>query len=183
MTTDLEKLHEEIRACHKCDLWKGRTKVVPGEGPENAKIMFVGLAPGATENKTGRPFVGRAGKLLNELLAIAGLKRKEVFITSVLKSMLPRNRLPKADEISACLPYLKKQIEIINPRIIVLLGDVAMRAILGKEVGKITDIHGKAIRCNGKIYFPTYHPAAGLRSAKIKRKQLEADFKKLKKLI
>jgi len=180
---ELKKLHEEIRACKKCGLWKTRTNAVPGEGTADAKIMFIGLAPGRMENLTGRPFIGRAGKLLNELLAIAGLKRREVFITSVLKSMLPKNRPPKADEIEACLPYLKKQIEIIQPKIIVLLGDVAMRAVLGKKIGKITEIHGKIIERNGKIYFPTYHPAAGLRSAKIKRKQLESDFKKLKQIV
>jgi len=182
MNIELEKLHSKIRVCKKCDLYRNGN-AVPGEGAADAKIIFIGEAPGRTEAETGRPFVGRAGRLLTELIESIGLKRKGVFITSPVKHRPPGNRKPKQNEIDVCMPYLTKQIEIINPRVIVLLGSTAMYALLGKKIGKITDMHGKVIRQDGIIYFPTFHPAAGLRSAKIKKKQLEQDFKKLKKIV
>lgn len=179
MSSELERLHEKIRVCRKCELWKTRIKVVPGEGSDKAEIMFVGEAPGRMEDLQGRPFVGRAGKLLDELLSSIGIERKDVFITSPLKCRPPENRMPKQREIKACFPYLKKQIGFINPKIIVLLGNVALKTLLDKS--GITKIHGKAIRHDDVVYFPTFHPAAGLRSVK-KKSSLQQDFKKLKNL-
>lgn len=175
--SELEKVHAQIRKCRKCRLWKTRKHAVPGEGNPKAKIMFIGQAPGKTEDETGRPFVGRAGKLLTELLANVGLKREEVFITSVLRCFPPRNRMPKKDEINACNPYLKKQIALIKPKTIVLLGNIAIKTVLG-DIGKLEKIHGKKIKRNGITYIPTYHPAAGIRFPKLKKK-IEMDFKTL----
>ena len=173
----LEKLNQKIRKCKKCLLWKFRKNTVPGEGSVNAKIIIIGQAPGAEEDKTGRPFVGRAGKFLNQLLKIAGIKREKVFITSLVKCFPPKNRKPTKEEIKTCLPYLEQQIEAINPRKIILLGEVAFSLFFPKE--KLNNFRGKIIKKDGKIYFPTYHPAAGLRFPNI-RKILEKDFKKLK---
>lgn len=181
MTTELEKLHAKIRVCRKCDLWRSRTKAVPGEGSSRAKIMFIGEAPGRVEDYTGRPFVGRAGKLLTELIGSIGLKRKDVFITSPIKCRPPKNRKPKQKEIDTCMPYLKKQIEIINPRAIVLLGNTAIKTILDKMEG-INKIHGESMRKDGRLYFLTFHPAAGIRATRNKLK-LQEDFSRLKKLI
>jgi DNA polymerase len=173
----LEKLNRKIRNCKKCPLWKTRKNPVPGEGPVNAKIILLGQAPGATENLKGVPFCGRAGKFLDHLLKIAKIDRKKIFITSPIKCFPPKNRKPKKEEIKACLPWLKKQIEIINPKHFILLGEVAFSVFFQKE--KLSNFRGKWIEKNGKFYFPTYHPAAGLRFPKIK-KILEKDFKKIK---
>jgi len=176
----LEKLNQKIRKCKKCPLWRLRRNTVPGEGPANAKIIAIGMAPGIEEDKLGKPFVGRAGKFLNELLKIAKIKREEVFITSPLKCLPqpPPNRRPKKEEIEACLPWLKKQIEIINPQKFILLGEVAFSVFFPRE--SLKDFLGKWIKKSGKLYFPTYHPAAGMRFPKI-RKTLEKDFKYLAK--
>jgi DNA polymerase len=173
---ELEKLNQEIRNCKKCPLWKLRKNAVPGEGPVKAKIIIIGQAPGVEEDRVGKPFVGRAGKFLNQLLKIAGIDRKKVFITSPLKCFPPKNRKPKKDEIEACLPYLKKQIEIIKPKKFILLGEVAFSVFFSDK--KLKDFRGKWIEQDGKFYFPTYHPAAGLRFPKIK-KILERDFRNL----
>jgi len=162
----LEKLAKQIRKCRKCKLWKTRSNAVPGEGPSNAKIFFIGQAPGKQEDLQGKPFVGRAGKFLNMLLEKNNIKRSDVFITSVLKCFPPKNRLPKKDEIKACLPYLIKQLEIINPRVVVLLGNVAIKTLKNHEILK-----GRKVIC-------TYHPAAGMRFPKIKKKMLD-DFKRI----
>ena len=162
----LEKLAKQIRKCRKCKLWKTRNNAVPGEGPSNAKIFFIGQAPGKQEDLQGKPFVGRAAKFLNMLLEKNNIKRSDVFITSVLKCFPPKNRLPKKDEIKACLPYLIKQLEIINPRVVVLLGNVAIKTLKNHEILK-----GKKVIC-------TYHPAAGMRFPKIKKKMFD-DFKRI----
>jgi DNA polymerase len=176
---ELEKLNREIRNCKKCPLWKKRKNAVPGEGPADAKIILLGQAPGREEDLKGVPFVGRAGRFLNQLLKIAGINRKDIFITSPLKCFPPGNRKPKKEEIKACLPWLKKQIEIINPQKFILLGEVAFSVFfLGEKLNKS---RGRWIKKEGKFYFPTYHPAAGLRFPKIK-KILEKDFKKLKNI-
>jgi len=191
---ELEKLNREIRKCKKCPLWKTRNNVVPGEGPVDAKIIICGQSPGAQEDKTGRPFVGPAGKFLNHLLKLASINREKVFITSPLKC-LPRppiNRKPKREETGACLPYLEKQIEIINPKYFILLGEVAFSVFFPKDYNPLTTLppkgqapklqnfRGKWIKKNNKEFFITYHPAAGLRFPKI-RKVLEKDFKNLAK--
>jgi len=175
----LEKLNNRIRNCKKCDLWKTRKNAVPGEGPVNAKMMIIGQAPGAKEDRTGRPFIGRAGDFLNQLLKIAKIKRKNVFITSPIKCFPPKNRKPTKTEIKKCLPYLKKQIEIINPKRFILLGEIAFSVFFPKE--KLKNFRGKLIKKDNKEYFITYHPAAGIRFLKIK-KIVEKDFKKLRNL-
>jgi len=159
---NLETLHRKIRSCRKCRLWKTRKNAVPGEGNPDAEIMFIGQAPGRAEDASGRPFVGRAGKLLDELLAEAGLKREDVFITSVLKCFPPKNRLPKKDETESCNPYLLEQIKLIKPKTIILLGNIAINTMLG-NIGKLEDIHGRKTRKGGITYVPTYHPAAAVR--------------------
>lgn len=168
----LKKIIELIKKCRMCRL--NRKNTVSGEGDTNAKLFFVGESPGREEDLTGRPFIGRAGRLLTELLVSIKLKRENVFITSVLKCRPPNNRKPTAKEIEYCLPYLKKQIEIIKPKIIVLLGNTALQSLLGKEY-TVTKYHGKFIG----NYFVTFHPAAGIRFKKYKN-LLFNDFKKLK---
>ena len=177
----LERLHREIRSCKKCPLWKTRKNTVPGEGPANAEIMCLGMAPGVEEDKIGKPFIGRAGKFLDELFKIAKIKREKVFITSSLKCLPqpPPNRKPKKEEIEACLPYLKKQIEIINPKKIILLGEIAFSVFFPKK--KLKNFRGKLIKKDDKEFFITYHPAAGIRFQRIK-KILEEDFEKLPKI-
>ncbi len=172
----LEKLNQEIRNCKKCALWKTRKNTVPGEGPANAKIMCVGQSPGAMEDKTGRPFIGRAGRLLNQLLRIANIKREKVFITSPIKCFPPKNRKPTKKEIGTCLLWLEKQIEIINPQKFILLGEVAFSVFFPNK--KLGDYRGKLVKKDGREYFVTYHPAAGIRFQKF-RKILEKDFKKI----
>jgi DNA polymerase len=191
---ELEKLNKKIKNCKKCPLWKLRKNAVPGEGPVKAKIIIIGQAPGVEEDRVGKPFVGRAGKFLNKLLEIAEIKREKIFITSPLKCFPPKNRKPKKEEIEACLPYLKKQIEIINPpargearpagrQKFILLGEVAFSVFFPDK--KLKDFRGKWITLRSpqgeKKFFITYHPAAGLRFPKIK-KILEKDFRKLKNI-
>lgn len=172
-------MNREIRKCRKCNLWKLRENVVPGQGPANSEIMIIGQAPGVKEDKKGIPFCGRAGKFLDKLLKTTGIEREKVFITSVLKCLPqpPVNRKPKKEEIEACLSWLKEQIKIINPKKFILLGEVAFLVFFPKE--KLNQFRGKLIKKNGKFYFSTYHPSAGLRFPKIK-KILEKDFRKIK---
>ncbi len=176
----LEELARQIERCKKCPLWKTRKNVVPGEGPVNAQIMILGQAPGSEENETGRPFVGRAGKLLDQLLKMADIKREKVFITSPIKCFPPKNRKPTKQEIEACLPYLFEQIKSINPRKLVLLGGVAFEVFFRDK--QLKNYRGKWLKENNKEYFIAYHPSAGIRFLKFK-KILEKDFKKLKENI
>jgi len=151
---------------------------VPGEGSASALIFFIGEAAGANEERTGRPFVGRAGKLLTELIEQQlHMKREETYITSVVKWRPPDNRKPLQDEVAACMPFLERQIDLIKPKIIVLLGNTALNSVLDNEMG-IGGVHGKIIEKNGRRYYPTYHPAAGLRATRWK-KALEQDFAQL----
>jgi DNA polymerase len=176
----LKRLHQKISQCRKCPLWKTRKNAVPGEGPANTKIMIIAEAPGRMESIQGKPFVGPAGGFLGKLFGLGSLDRKDVFITSVLKCrprIDNRNRRPKKQEIEACLPWLQKQIEIISPKKLILLGEVAFKVFFPKE--KLKTLRGKWIKKDKKLYFPTYHPAAALRFPKIK-KILEKDFKNLK---
>ena len=173
----LRKIAKQIKKCKQCPLWKRAKNEVFGEGSANAKIMFIGEAPGREEDKTGRPFCGRAGKLLDKLLKGNKIKREEVFITSVIKHRPPKNRLPKKTELKACKFWWQRQIEIINPKKIVLLGKIAFDTVVA--VGNLKDCRGRWLKIDNRFYFPTYHPAAGLRFPKIK-KILEKDFKKIK---
>ncbi|MEK6845168.1 MAG: uracil-DNA glycosylase [Nanoarchaeota archaeon] len=180
MENTLFSLSEGIRRCTACPLWKKRFLAVPGEGPENAKIMFVGEAPGAEEDKQGVPFVGPAGKFLNQLLEKNGIQRKDVFLTGAVKCHPEKNRFPSQEELDTCRElWLKKQIEAVNPPLIVILGAAALSSLLGeKEVGKW---RGKIVEKDGRSYFITYHPSAGRRFPKI-RKMMEEDFVMVKKL-
>jgi len=172
----LEKINQQIKKCKRCSLWQAANNVVPGEGSIYSKIMFIGEAPGRQEDLTGRPFIGRAGELLNRLLKIAQIKRENVFITSVIKHRPPKNRQPQKPEIKACKIWWQKQIEILKPKLIILLGRVASDTVLGKDFWKE---RGRLYQKEGERYFIVYHPAAGLRFPKIK-KILEKDFKRLK---
>jgi len=162
-----EKLKLKVKNCKKCDLWKTRKNVVFGEGNLKAKILILGQAPGSKEDEEGRPFVGRAGRLLDNLLRLAGLKREEVFITSVLKCFPPKNRPPAIKEIKSCLYWLKEQVRIINLQKIILLRRVAFSIFFPKE--NLKNFRGKWIEKGKKFYFPTYHPAAGLPFPTIKK--------------
>lgn len=178
MSKELERIAAQIRKCKRCDLWRTRKKAVPGEGNSQAKIFFVGEAPGKTEDETGRPFVGQSGRLLTNLLDAAGIKRKDVFITSCLKCRPPGNRKPKEIELKKCRPYIERQITAIKPKLIVLLGGVAIKRFIGDA--RIGQIHGKLVRKDGRLFLPTYHPAAARRFPGLK-KPMVADFKKIKK--
>ena len=143
----LEELNNQIYVCRKCRLWQGAKHGVPGEGPINAKVMLVGQNPGAEEDETGRPFVGRAGKFLTKVLAENGITRDDVFITNIVKHVSPKNRKPFSDEVAACLPYLQMQISVIKPKIIVLLGASA------KDTPRLEGIE----------YLEVIHPSAAMR--------------------
>jgi len=191
MKEKLEDIKKEILNCKKCSLYKTRTNPVAGEGNERAKVMFVGEAPGYWEDLKGVPFCGKAGEFLNDLLKFVGLKRKEVFIGNLLKCRPPENRDPTQEEISICSPYLERQIEAINPKVICPLGRYSMRFLmekygLGDQVEPITKIHGKIFKIHNLfqslIIIPFFHPAVALYNQNMKR-VLKEDFKKLKKLI
>lgn len=153
----LEEIARALVCDHACPL--GTPGQVPGEGPAGAQVLFVGEAPGAEEVKQGRPLVGRAGKVFDGLLELAGLERSAVFITNLLKCRPPDNRAPRAPEVAACLPFLWQQIEAVNPRVIVPMGAHALRALVGSGV-KLTDVHGTPLPHAGRVYFPLFHPAS-----------------------
>ena len=176
----LEAIAQEVSVCEKCPLSKGRTKTVPGDGPADAQIMFIGEAPGFHEDQQGLPFVGASGKYLTELLAGVGLSRRDVFITNVVKCRPPQNRDPQDAELAACADYLDRQIEIIQPKIIVTLGRYSMARYF--PGGRITRIHGQPRRGGGRIYYPMFHPAAVLRNANL-RPEMEADMQRILTLI
>ena len=172
----LKEIAAEVSNCTKCDLCKGRTKAVPGEGNPHTKILFIGEGPGFHEDKQGRPFVGPSGQLLEDLIKNIGLKRSDVFITNVVKCRPPENRDPFPGEISACNDYLDRQIAALQPLVIVTLGRVSMSKFFGGE--KISAIHGRARKMNGYICIPMFHPAAALRTESYKI-ALREDFKKI----
>ena len=157
-----EELEESIKDCKNCKLCNNRNNIVFGEGNKNAEIMFIGEGPGADEDMQARPFVGKAGKLMNNAFEGIGIKREEVYIANIVKCRPPNNRNPENDEAGACLNYLRNQVVLIKPKIIVLLGSVALKNILGKEYG-ITAARGKWIEKKDILYMPTWHPAALLR--------------------
>jgi DNA polymerase len=178
--SELTELYEEIAACQRCDLAKSRTQTVPGEGPEDAEIMFIGEAPGFHEDRQGRPFVGAAGRFLEELLASIGLKREDVYICNVIKCRPPGNRDPLSDEIEACKPFLDRQIELIQPKLIVTLGRYSMARYFPNA--QITRIHGQPKRIGNRIYYPMFHPAAALHQPKW-RSAVEEDMLKIPQLL
>lgn len=176
----LKQIAQEVSVCQKCQLHYGRKHAVPGEGPANAKIMFIGEGPGFYENEQGRPFVGAAGKFLEELLAGIGMKREQVFIGNVVKCRPPGNRDPLPEEIGSCANYLDRQIAAINPQVIVTLGRYSMAKFLPNA--KISAVHGQSFQVNGRLIVPMYHPAAALHQPSLKS-DVERDFARLPELI
>jgi len=156
----LTELYEEIANCQRCILSQARKNAVPGEGPQDADIVFIGEGPGFHEDQQGRPFVGAAGQFLDELLESIGLRRDDVYICNVIKCRPPGNRDPLPEEVDACKPHLDRQIEIISPKMIVTLGRFSMERYF--PGAKISQIHGQARKLEGIIYYPMYHPAAAL---------------------
>ena len=177
---DITQLRELVRTCTACELHRGTKCAVPGEGPIPAEMMFIGEAPGYHEDQQGTPFIGASGQFLSELLAKIGLDRSLVYITNVVKHRPPSNRDPLPDEMAACRPYLDRQIELVDPKIIVTLGRFSMaRWFPG---GRISQIHGQPKIDAGRIIVPMYHPAAALHQAALKA-TIEADFLKLPRIL
>jgi len=180
----LEKLAEQISHCRKCPLYRAATQAVPGEGNPEARIFLIGEAPGFWEDKNGRPFVGEAGQILEKLLDSVNLKREEVFIGNVVRHRPPQNRDPLEAEIKACRPWFWKQLEIVNPKLIITLGRFALEEFLPQE--KISKIHGQKREClidgKKKIVIPMFHPAAVLWNRRTQI-SLEEDFLKIRPLI
>ncbi|HEX7736151.1 MAG TPA: uracil-DNA glycosylase [Ktedonobacteraceae bacterium] len=176
----LQEIAREISGCEKCNLCRGRNRSVPGEGNLHPKILFIGEGPGRNEDMQGRPFVGQAGQVLEEALASINLKRSDVFITNVVKCRPPDNRDPLPDEITACNEYLDRQIEALDPQVIVTLGRFSMAKFFPGQ--KISVIHGRAKPGRKRLYIAMYHPAAALRSVAT-MEQFRADFKKIPLII
>ena len=178
MYNNWEELEASIDNCNKCKLCKTRLNIVFGTGNKNADIMLIGEGPGADEDKQGIPFVGKAGKLMDKAFEGLGIIREKVYIANIVKCRPPANRVPEDDEAEACLNYLRNQVILVKPKIIVLLGSTALKNILGKEYG-ITTVRGKWIEKKGIMYMPTWHPAALLRD---ENKKIEF-WKDLKEVI
>jgi uracil-DNA glycosylase family 4 len=186
---EMNAIDEAVRACTRCPLAATRTNAVPGEGPVPARILFIGEAPGRNEDKQGRPFVGRAGSILDGLLAGIGVSREEVFITNIVKCRPPKNRDPNHEEIEACRPYLERQLALIAPEVIVPLGRFAMRWVLescGIAPGPISEMHGRVFRIRGmageRVVIPVYHPAATIYRPAM-REDLAADFRTIRSVL
>ena len=177
----MEELQTRVKKCTSCPLCEGRTNTVFGEGPAPARVMIIGEAPGRNEDIQGRPFVGAAGRLLDELLAEAGLRRSDVYIANVLKCRPPSNRDPRPEEIGQCADYLRDQVRIVSPEIIITLGNFATRFILKTDKG-ITSLHGKPERTGRFVVYPVYHPAAALYDP-TKKDALAKDFRALRGLL
>lgn len=177
MYENFEELKQSCIDCKKCKLCTTRQNVVFGVGNEKADIMFIGEGPGGDEDRLGEPFVGKAGQLMNKAFDIVGIKREEIYIANVVKCRPPNNRDPEEDEIKACMDFLRNQVMIIKPKIIVLLGRTALQNILGKEY-KITAVRGNWIEKKGIMYLPTWHPAALLRD-ETKKIEFLRDLKEL----
>jgi len=176
----LTEFYEEIANCERCILSQARKNTVPGEGPEDPEIMFIGEGPGFHEDQQGRPFVGSAGRFLEELLEDIGLRREEVYICNVIKCRPPGNRDPLPEEIDACKPYLDRQIELLSPRMIVTLGRFSMERYF--PGAKISHIHGQPRKVGGIIYYPMYHPAAALHQPKW-RQVVKEDMSKIPQVL
>jgi len=170
----MDELHEEIRQCRRCHLAETRIQAVPGQGPVPAPLMLIGEAPGKTEDERGQPFTGAAGRILDIMLMEAGLSRDQVFITSVIKCRPPKNRNPNRQEVAACSIHLDRQIALVNPVIIAVMGNVALQALFGPAL-VIGAVRGKIIHHEGRQYFPLFHPAAMLYNRSL-GKTLKEDF-------
>lgn len=180
-STHWTELQKEILGCTKCRLAKSRTQAVPGVGPQNTQLMIIGEAPGRQEDLQGEPFVGAAGKLLTKMLENAGIKRDTVFITNTVKCRPPENRQPFADEREACYPYLLRQLDLIQPKVIALVGRVPAEAILETNI-RMGTMHGKTVERHGRTYFVMFHPAAGLYNQNLVP-EMEADMHILKRIL
>lgn len=180
MYNNWEELEDSIVNCKKCKLCTNRTKIVFGQGNKEADIMFIGEGPGADEDSQGIPFVGKAGKLMNRAFEGLGINRDNVYIANVVKCRPPANRVPEDDEAASCLDYLRNQVILIKPKIIVLLGSTALRNILGKNMG-ITSSRGSIVEKKGILYMPTWHPAALLRDEN-KKIEFWLDLKEVKRI-
>jgi len=178
--SSLTDLYKEICRCQKCPIAQSRTRVVPGEGPENPEIMFIGEAPGFHEDQQGRPFVGQAGLFLEKLLASINLSRDQVYIANVIKCRPPANRDPMPSEIAACRPWIEQQIALLRPKMIVTLGRYSMAMFFPDKT--ISKIHGTAQTKDGVVYFAMYHPAAALHQQSL-RSAIEADMLKIPALL
>ncbi len=176
----LTELYEQIANCRDCELANYRTKVVPGEGPEDADLLFIGEAPGWNEDQQGRPFVGAAGEFLDQLLGSIGLSREQVYIANVIKCRPPQNRDPLPAEMQACSKWLDRQVEIIQPKIIVTLGRYSLAKYFPGE--GISKIHGKPRKRDNVVYYPMYHPAAALHQGSL-RKIIEADMLQIPQML
>jgi uracil-DNA glycosylase family 4 len=177
----LKQVADETFVCTKCELHHSRKNAVPGEGPADADILFIGEGPGFHENEQGRPFVGAAGRFLEELLEMVGMSREQVYITNVVKCRPPGNRDPRPEEIETCTrDYLDRQIQSIKPKVIVTLGRFSMALYLPNA--KISQVHGQPLRVKGRLVVPMYHPAAALHQGSL-RPVIEVDFSKLPDLI
>ena len=175
-------IEAEVAKCTKCRLHQTRTNTVPGEGNIEAKLMFIGEGPGADEDAKGRPFVGAAGHLLDNIIAAMGMTRDEVYIGNVVKCRPPANRLPEKDEVESCIGYLNSQIDILEPKVIVLLGSTAFKSMFPETKDGITKARGKVMLRNDMNYLPTFHPAALLRDPS-KKADVWTDMKKVLSLL
>jgi uracil-DNA glycosylase family 4 len=174
----LESLKQEILSCHRCPLAESRNNVIFGEGNAKAPIFIIGEAPGMDEDLRGRPFVGRSGQLLDKILAACGFNRMDhVFISNIVKCRPPGNRQPSGEEIRACIPYLIQQIDIVNPKILILLGATALKNLAGPDQ-RITRVRGTWLNWENRLAMPVYHPSALLRNPDLKRDTWE-DYKKI----
>ncbi len=179
-STKLQAIAAEIEVCRRCDLHKGRVQVVPGAGSAEADVLFIGEGPGAREDEAGLPFVGRSGQLLDELLQGVGLDRDKVFITNVVKCRPPENRAPHVDEVRACRGYLKRQLAVIRPLLVVTLGRFAMELFVSN--GRISEIHGQPRHKDGMVTLPLYHPAAALYRRSL-QSVVREDFERIPELL
>ena len=180
MPDSLEQIAAEVRACHRCPLAKGRIHAVPGEGPADARVMFVGEGPGYHEDQQGRPFVGASSQYLAELLASIGLNRRQVYIANVIKCRPPNNRDPEPVELATCRGYLDRQIELVRPWMIVTLGRFSMdRYFPGQSISRI---HGRPKRVGDVCYLPMFHPAAALRNPEW-RQEMAKDMLRIPELL
>lgn len=183
LPNEMQTLHANVQNCHLCELAKRRKNVVFGEGNEHAKLMFIGEAPGASEDETGHPFVGRAGQLLTKIINnVLNLSRDDVYIANVIKCRPPENRVPSMDEVSACKPYLLQQIKMVNPRIIVALGSTSFHHLTGEYNTPISKVRGEILEFGNAKLIPTFHPSFLLRNPSAK-KEVYADMLKVKGML
>jgi len=175
----MQQLKAEITACTKCELSRARNHVIFGEGNHHAEIMLIGEAPGADEDRVGRPFIGKSGMLLDKILAACGFTREQhVFISNIVRCRPPNNRVPTETEVQSCIPYLFRQIELIDPKILIPMGATALKRLLGDNTIKISKVRGRWLHLHDRLVMPVYHPAALLRNPGLKKDTWE-DYKKV----